>query len=366
MRFAQTSRAPKLGFTQDFAHQRIKAEVWSTLFVSATCAKSESTCFVFCCWIECNPEARHMADDSIPWIWWTRIIVFCIGLLLNTSIVVATAIRFQTAITATVNKITTALVVCCFVWCIERCYNLIHRKIYNLPKTTFEAAFGTSILLLLFALNVNLAMERYGAVVSMTTTRAYIALYSIYVALLLINVGLFVTTGTVNYISPTSQPQKIIWLSIMSAAWLSTAIFTCWCYYKIYTVASRAFDDRPGFIKFFLKTRQENLAQRGSAEDLVGGVDPNEVELVRQKMERQVLLKCILLSFTIILCYAPTIAFEICKATPNWNNPYDSIASVFVGLDTLVTPILILAFSPNLRRTLLFFPFVTQYNSRTA
>ncbi|KAJ3080876.1 hypothetical protein HK100_010032 [Physocladia obscura] len=121
-----------------------------------------------------------------------------------------------------------------------------------------------------------------------------------------------------------------------------------WFYTRTYRYSSRQFDENPALATFFMK-------EQDGRED-----DPEALEIVRLRVERQILTKCLVMSLAVMALYAPFFAYEfqacLTGAIPFFDltGVYQSLSFLFLAADVLVTPILVFAFKKEVREAVMF------------
>ncbi|KAJ3357289.1 hypothetical protein HDU83_008102 [Entophlyctis luteolus] len=110
----------------------------------------------------------------------------------------------------------------------------------------------------------------------------------------------------------------------------------------------RQFQAHPRLVTFLMKERGQEVSD-----------DPETVALVRMSLERQVLMKCIALSSSLVICYLPLLSYLILTSFLNAESVdpmgyFYGVGLMFVALDVVVTPVLVFNFKKELRDVFIF------------
>ncbi|KAJ3073453.1 hypothetical protein HDU98_001503 [Podochytrium sp. JEL0797] len=131
-----------------------------------------------------------------------------------------------------------------------------------------------------------------------------------------------------------------------------TITLIAWFYTCTYRYSSRQFDENPALATFFVSERD------GQNKD-----DPETLGLVRHRVERQILTKCLMLSVSLLICYAPFFSFEIKSYTYGFLSLFDptgiiySISVILLSADVVIPPLLVFLFKKGVREAMMFWQY---------
>ncbi|KAJ3126831.1 hypothetical protein HK100_010072 [Physocladia obscura] len=203
------------------------------------------------------------------------------------------------------------------------------------------AAFSNLVIVCLFGLNLNLALEQWIQITSnMNAKMIYSGFYCLFVGLVVATVALFSSSPTTDSFRPLSQPQRGIWLIVVPAiSYLGSVVLMIVFYSSTYQYSTKKLADRPALVSFFV-TNMEN------------DIDDEMVESLHQKLQRQILFKCIGLSSSLIISYVPLLIYGVAVTlnanTANNSTFFDSVALI-MSFDVILTPTMVLFFSREMR-----------------
>ncbi|KAJ3207701.1 hypothetical protein HDU83_008695 [Entophlyctis luteolus] len=306
--------------------------------------------------------------------------VYSCGVILCGAVVLAAAVNRQRLLRTSMDRITMALVLVCFVWSVVRA--IIHAMqgfgsldLGNAPA----AAFSNIMIVLIFELNSHLAMERYFQIKEHPyKTIIYGGLWSFFVATVGIIFWVFSTSvssgrvvslrvlspltkrtkifiskikPTSDGIKPDNKPQQTVWIVMLCLQYAVTTLLMAWFYTRTYRYSAREFKENPALAEFFLR------ADDGKKES------PETLRLVRLRVERQILTKCLFLSLTVMIFYAPFLTYQIQSyvvgAIPFFDitGIYYVIGVIMIAADVSLTAILVIAFKKEVRDSFAFWNY---------
>ncbi|KAJ3384223.1 hypothetical protein HDU84_003082 [Entophlyctis sp. JEL0112] len=276
--------------------------------------------------------------------------LYAIGVFLCGAIVLATLIDPKRLLRTTTDRLTMGLVSTCFMWAVGRA--VIH-ALEGVDQLSFQnqgaAAFSNIMILLLFALNSHLAMERYFQVMEQPYGRHFLALlWSFFGLTTAIVLWMFSSSPTSDGIKPDNSPHQTIWLALLCGQYLTTSIVMTWFYVRTYRYSAKQFAENPDLATFFMKDKD------GYTDD------PEVLELVRLRVEREILTKCVALSATVMVLYAPFLTYQIQSYVVgpipffDMTAVYYDISVILVALDVIVTPLLVFFFKREVREAFIF------------
>ncbi|KAJ3398660.1 hypothetical protein HDU80_008697 [Chytriomyces hyalinus] len=326
----------------------------------------------------------HPDTVNSPLLLGALLLIYGSGSLLNLSILTTYARHAPSLLKTRLDRITAALIAICFVWSLGRSTIEILIATNKSTQSDRVAACFTSIVMsFIFAFNFILAMERYFSIKDINGKPFYKAVYislALCVAALL---GIFATSTAADGIRPDSKPQAMIWDAIASIGFLGASTGMVALYIATYRFTTRMFDESPRTVAYFVKqppppvavtivaTSDSNLSStraaprfelnRLPATSASRILDAEQLEHVRIKAEKQLLVNCIIMSAGLIICYAPIFFYQIVHAflgintvneekAPQGGDVFYVFGCVAVALDVLLTPGLVLYFRRDVRK----------------
>ncbi|KAJ3005565.1 UNVERIFIED_CONTAM: hypothetical protein HDU68_004566 [Siphonaria sp. JEL0065] len=276
--------------------------------------------------------------------------IYAAGMVLNGTIIFAAGFDSKRLLKTSMDKLTVGLVFMCFTWSAGRA--LIH-SLQGLGHMSLTnpgaAAFSNICIVTIFCLNVHLAMERYFQIREHKYANLlYTALYMCVNACVGAVVWMFSTSPTSDGIKPDLEPQRTGWVVVASFVYGMTIFLMGWFYTRTYRYSSRQFDENPALATFF-------MSERDGTKD-----DPEILGLVRVRVEREILTKCLLLSLSLVICYAPFFSYQIQSYTVGLIPTFDltmlyyDIAVILLSADVVITPMLVFFFKKEVRDAIMF------------
>ncbi|KAJ3127977.1 hypothetical protein HK100_009444 [Physocladia obscura] len=202
--------------------------------------------------------------------------------------------------------------------------------VVNSPAYGSFAAAGSSILVaVITSANVMLAMERFLALKfpNLDTKESliyYLFIVAVLSEIVVVLLWTYSTSNAVHDIQPASHVQYLVWM-------ISMAVFF------VVSVAASAF--------FYISTYIfiSNRLHKASMEGQVASAH-------LEKLEKRVLLRCIVMSSSILICYLPRCIVQIfVNSETSYFSLATAIANIFAALDVIVTPGLMIYFLDYLR-----------------
>ncbi|KAI9343189.1 hypothetical protein BDR26DRAFT_858696 [Obelidium mucronatum] len=196
------------------------------------------------------------------------------------------------------------------------------------------SAFLSSLaMVLLFVLNLLLSIERFIIVRSLTQKRsirrgATIAVWCFTCMILLINMGVFATSPSINTVTPEYPLQKKVWIATMATSFVivTTAIIALYISTFIYSA-------------YYIKRMDASLFQIPSA-----------------SVQWQLFWNCVAMFGSLVVSYGPQMMLVIgaqfyVKGISDENKRVMRVvAHTALALDTVWTPLLAVYFMPQVRR----------------
>ncbi|KAJ3340695.1 hypothetical protein HDU83_006945 [Entophlyctis luteolus] len=272
------------------------------------------------------------------------------GIIFCGSVVLAAAVNHERLLRTSMDRITMGLVLACFVWSVGRA--IIHAlqgigslDLGNPPA----AAFSNIMIVLIFELNSHLAMERYFQIKEHPYKQIiYGGLWSFFAATVALIFWVFTTSPTSDGIKPDNKPQQTVWITMLCLQYFITSVLMAWFYTRTYRYSARQFRENPALASFFVKSK-------GDAGDTA-----EALEIVRLRIERQILTKCLILSLTVMIFYAPFLTYQIQSyvvgAIPFFDltGLYYVISVLMLAADVSLTAILVILFKKEVREAFMF------------
>ncbi|KAJ3194155.1 hypothetical protein HDU82_002554 [Entophlyctis luteolus] len=277
------------------------------------------------------------SNANTPAVLVAEISLYSVGFFLNSCILFASAVFPKRMIRSQVDVITLALIAVNAIWSLGGMVTnaMIGLNIIS-QSDRANTAFTNISIILIFGFNLNLAMES----VDVFHFRQYILMKSVTV--------LISEQPASNGIQPDNEPQATVWVIVAIFSYALSLVLTAWFYISTYLYSRRQFQAHPRLVTFLMKERGQEVSD-----------DPETVALVRMSLERQVLIKCIALSSSLVVCYLPLLSLLIATTfvstqTVDPNGYYYGVGLVFVALDVIVTPLLVFNFKKELRDVFIF------------
>ncbi|KAJ3394405.1 hypothetical protein HDU84_008401 [Entophlyctis sp. JEL0112] len=276
--------------------------------------------------------------------------LYSAGVILNGTILFAALWNYKKLLKSQTDRLTMGLISAGFVWSVGRA--LIH-ALQGVGKLDIgnagAAAFSNIMVTLIFTLNSHLAMERYFQIQEPPYSKT---VYSILWAFYGLTVGLIfwtmTTSATSDGIKPDDSLQKLVWIVMLSITYGTTSLVMAWFYTRTYRFSSKQFAENPALATFFLKDKDGQTS------------DPETLGLVRMRVEREILTKCLLLSLTVMILYAPFYAYQVESFVVgpipffDLTGIYYMISVILLAADVIVTPLLVFCFKAEIRDALMF------------
>ncbi|KAJ3351777.1 hypothetical protein HDU83_008679 [Entophlyctis luteolus] len=290
------------------------------------------------------------SNANTPAVLVAEISLYSVGFFLNSCILFASAVFPKRMIRSQVDVITLALIAVNAIWSLGGMVTnaMIGLNIIS-QSDRANTAFTNISIILIFGFNLNLAMERFFQIRENRYAKIiYTVFYSITVICVVLIVWMFSTSPASNGIQPDNEPQATVWVIVAIFSYALSLVLTAWFYISTYLYSRRQFQAHPRLVTFLMKERGQEVSD-----------DPETVALVRMSLERQVLIKCIALSSSLVFCYLPLLSLLIATTfvstqTVDPNGYYYGVGLVFVALDVIVTPLLVFNFKKELRDVFIF------------
>ncbi|KAJ3090517.1 hypothetical protein HK100_007411 [Physocladia obscura] len=164
----------------------------------------------------------------------------------------------------------------------------------------------------------------------------------------------FIVWPSVNWLHPSTTNGLICWLVLVSIQFGSTAILTTYFYMSTFRFTSHQLINNPRLVAFFMST--DEMVRHRNSIDLV------TIHKARVQVEKKVLIQCIALSTSLIVCYFPFWLFSIAYTVIYVNGDvmtedlFNGLSAVLVlfSVDAVATPMWILYFKQDIRKKIMF------------
>ncbi|KAJ3291225.1 hypothetical protein BCR33DRAFT_715243 [Rhizoclosmatium globosum] len=276
--------------------------------------------------------------------------IYATGTVLNGTILITIASYRQKLFKTSADRLIAALVFACFVWAVGRAvFHAMQAMNWTNIRDSGACAYSNVCLIMIFCLNVHLAMERYFQIREHPhTVKMTYLLYTVVSVCIGCIIWMFSTSPTSDGVKPDLEPQRSAWVAVFSFTYGMTVLLMAWLYTRTYQYSKRQFDENPALATFF-------MSDRDSMKD-----DPETLGLVRIRVEREILTRCLLLSLSLVLCYAPFYAYQIQSyrtgVIPTFDLTlayYDGVA-ILLSSDCIITPVLVFLFKKEVREAMKF------------
>ncbi|KAJ3109234.1 hypothetical protein HK100_003330, partial [Physocladia obscura] len=235
-----------------------------------------------------------------PVVLYSLLIIYAIGAIFNGCILI-TIIANRPLRKSRVDQITAALILAVFLWSLGRVFiqTMLILGLISINDPV-AAAFSNLVIVCLFGLNLNLALERFS-----------------------------ILQPTTDGFRPLLQPQRQIWLIVVPAiSYAGNVVLMIVFYTATYQYSKKKLADRSGLASFFV-TNMEN------------DIDDEMVESLHQKSQLQILFKCIGLSMSLVVFYVPLLVYGVAvmlnESTSNNSTLIDTMALI-MSLDAILIP----------------------------
>ncbi|KAJ3076084.1 hypothetical protein HDU98_005776 [Podochytrium sp. JEL0797] len=296
-------------------------------------------------------EALPMFILTVDQVIMILLYVYGLATLLNGVCLVASAVFPKTLLKSRMDRITFALLLVSFIWSLGRVVIETMQGVDNLGQDDpTSAGFSNLCLVVIFIFNGSLAMERYFQIREHPYARQWFTLlYSVMFVFLGIVCYAFSTSTSRFGVGPDFALQRTMWISVIITTFVGILLVMIWCYVRTFRYSARQFRENPMMLTFFMKEGDE---RNNNMETL---------ELIRLRVERTILIKCVLLSISLVICYLPLFIWSVLFVANNGNAAvYDPqgqfffAGAIMLAVDMVVTPMLVLYFKKEMRETLYF------------
>ncbi|KAJ3072182.1 hypothetical protein HDU98_004069 [Podochytrium sp. JEL0797] len=290
----------------------------------------------------------NMTPPDTPALILTEIILYSLGFLLNGSVLAASLVA------RTNHKrtdVTLPLITLFFLWTLASAIINVLDALGGVHHFRWAAAFSSVMLVLIFAANQATSMRQYFQVKAHRYARPLFALFYVTeVSFIAVICWAFITSPASDGIQPDLPLQNHVWTITLISAFVSPACFTAWCYTRTYLLSRRQFAQHPKIVKYFSQDKSCDT------EDDATTTDPETLDILRVNLERQILVKCVALSISMLVCYLPLFSYFLVASVARSMEGYDVWfygGVVGVAVDGVVTPGLVLYFRRDVRRVLM-------------
>ncbi|KAI8840477.1 hypothetical protein BJ741DRAFT_597437 [Chytriomyces cf. hyalinus JEL632] len=258
---------------------------------------------------------------------------FLSGFIVNAVLVSTFIYARRKLLTTRLDRIVLALLVVCIIWSGSNSRKYLRRILWpDLPATRLSSFVNSVNLILVFGINLLLAVERF-FVFRNTDHRPSSRLYfGIVIGTMVVQTGisgwLFLTSPSSNGVFPDEPLQRSIWILTMTISFISQNLAIAILYRKTYICAT------------------QDLLNSGN----------DEMNKARLLVRHKVLVYCILMASTLVILYLPTVfSYLLWVTVPALLKNkaavvvVDRVAIEILALDVLATPVLVIYFNAEAR-----------------
>ncbi|KAJ3235292.1 hypothetical protein HDU81_000643 [Chytriomyces hyalinus] len=329
----------------------------------------------------------HPDTVNSPLLLAVLLLIYGSGSILNLAVLTTYARHAASLLKTRLDRITAALIAICFVWSLGRStIEILIATNKSMQSDRVGACFTSIVMSFIFAFNFILAMERYFSIKDINGRPFYNAVYVLLGLCVAALLAIFATSTAADGIRPDYKPQATIWDAIASVGFLGASTGMVALYIATYRFTTRMFDESPRTVAYFVKQPAPVAVTIPATSDTSTPtssphsrtprfelnrlptttasrvLDPEQLEHVRIKAEKQLLVNCIIMSAGLIVCYAPIFFYRIVHAflgintvnqekVPQGGDVFYVFGCVAVALDVLLTPGLVLYFRRDLRKS---------------
>ncbi|KAI9330085.1 hypothetical protein BDR26DRAFT_871801 [Obelidium mucronatum] len=270
-------------------------------------------------------------DPAFYFIYPVVVPVFGLGILFNAVVMFTMLSDRPNLIAHRIDRIIFLLLATLCVYSMFACVCQFLIRLFHASAaySSFLGWTGSILVLLLFIVNLALAMERRSTIMfpnddaaPQTIQKQYIILGMLLLVFSSILTWIYVTSPSRNGLSPYLRHQKLVWVVIMASAMIPIIGLTCWLYFTTY-MHVYALLSKTGLSKV-------------------------------QALQKQALMSCIIMSSTLVVLYTPEIVFQTLNLavtfSDNTFHVWSRIVFFIASLDVLICPGLVLYFRRDIRR----------------
>ncbi|KAI8613102.1 hypothetical protein BC830DRAFT_1133876 [Chytriomyces sp. MP71] len=266
--------------------------------------------------------------------------IYCIGLILNSAVLVALFIKRRVINLSRIEKGAASLILVGFLWSIVNVskYALFDTSLNSEAFFRTEGILATLFLMTLFALNLSLALDRYLMICGWTDNSIWKAIGMQWLSYLVLMGAATSTYCVTDVVDATLEPDfdyLVVWMVIMGAAFLITFIGTL----LANTFAYRA-----------SRVQLQQLLAPGPGEGDAAGA---RQRLLMARINRKMLVRTALMNANLFVCHTPLVVLDVVAAFQS--NDFSAAVSNAVGftamsLEVVITPMMVWYFFPQFRR----------------
>ncbi|KAJ3223684.1 hypothetical protein HDU81_009041 [Chytriomyces hyalinus] len=261
---------------------------------------------------------------------------FLAGLLVNGFLVFTFIYSRRKLLTTRLDRIVLTLLIVCIIWSGSNSRKYLRRIIWpDLPATQLGSFMNSVNLILVFGINLLLAVERFFVFrnTDHLSSRPYFAIViGTMLVQTVISGWLFLTSPSSNGVTPDEPFQRSVWIMTMTVSFIAQNFAIAILYWRTYICATQ---------------------------DLLKSGD-DEMNKARLLVRHKVLMYCILMASTLIILYLPTVLSYLLwvLAPALLKNKaavvlVDRIVIEILALDVLATPGLVIYFNAEARMELM-------------
>ncbi|KAJ3257062.1 hypothetical protein HDU77_002899 [Chytriomyces hyalinus] len=258
---------------------------------------------------------------------------FLSGFIVNAVLVATFIYARRKLLTTRLDRIVLALLVVCIIWSGSNSRKYLRRILWpELPATRLSSFMNSVNLILVFGINLLLAVERF-FVFRNTDHQSSRPYFGIVIATMLVQTvisgWLFLTSPSSNGVFPDEPLQRSVWILTMTISFISQNLAIAILYWKTYICATQ---------------------------DLLKNGNDDEMNKARLLVRHKVLVYCILMASTLVILYLPTVLsyllwvlFPALLKNKAVVVVVDRVVIEILALDVLATPGLVIYFNADAR-----------------
>ncbi|KAJ3231229.1 hypothetical protein HDU81_003922 [Chytriomyces hyalinus] len=279
--------------------------------------------------------------------------VFALGIILNGAVGFILLKHRSTLILSRVDRLfalITATMLLWSLWCLSDL--VVEWVLQRVPIALFLTEEITSciMILLIFGVNLMLAMERYFIVsgAAKVDTDKYFLGVIVAVSLIAWIIVWFNITSPPSPGLKNASNLKVVFRIIYGYCILSTIVLT-FLYIQAYRISTRKLRESLAAITLLA----QNATLKGISDNNNINSESMSPELIRTRLEGKILGHCIVMASGLIVCYLPAILLNLAPFMhPGMSiggyRVWGAVAEMFLAADVAVTPMLVLFFKPEI------------------
>ncbi|KAI8616694.1 hypothetical protein BC830DRAFT_1116962 [Chytriomyces sp. MP71] len=293
--------------------------------------------------------------------------IFAIGAALSGYVAFVTTLSHKTLLQTRMAYIMQLLILVSFVWSVGAAL-FPFLEVIGTPLPTIKSRFANFIslmIVLLYILNVALSMERYFMIRSYETSytnRYYFVLGFCMIVAVAAAEWFQFAAPSLDGLTPSDPIKAAIWTGLVVAGFGLVILLTSALYFVTYRISTTKLAD-------LLTTANAKISDLSDGGSTLASDSPlrrqkrelSRLQYTRVKAERTILWHCCVMSASLLVCYAPLVAYEalmrlIVLTSRDFSHfPYVAwfcMGKTFLALDVIVTPVLVIYFRRDIREAM--------------